>query len=46
MAKYGRFDPRNKKKKNDKYRTDRKKTVRQASDKQQQTDYGRQYNYR
>jgi hypothetical protein len=25
MAKYGRFDPRNKKKRNDKYRSDKKR---------------------
>lgn len=26
MAKYGRFDPRNKKKRNDKYRSDKKRS--------------------
>jgi len=29
MAKYGRFDPRNKKKRNDKYRSERKQNVKQ-----------------
>lgn len=30
MAKYGRFDPRNKKKRNDKYRSERKQNTKQA----------------
>ena len=41
MAKYGRFDPRNKKRKNDKYRGERKKQTKQPEYDRSEINYDR-----
>lgn len=39
MAKYGRFDPKNKKKSRDKYRSDKKKIFRPTESKRQNSEW-------
>ena len=43
MAKYGRFDPRNKKKRNDKYRSDKKRAQTVSSARSNFTAVSREF---